>query len=90
MKALDLNDTLGEAHVALADAEWFYDWDWPSAERGFKRAIEQNPDSAISHERYPVCLLTRARFDEDIAEQSERWSLIPSHRKQLAVWRGPI
>jgi TolB-like protein len=57
MKALELDETLGEAHAALADAEWFYDWDWPSAEREFKRAIELNPNSAIPHRSIPhACL----------------------------------
>jgi hypothetical protein len=32
MKVLELDDMLGEAHAALAFAEWFYDWDWPNAE----------------------------------------------------------
>jgi len=49
MKALELDDTLAEAHAALATAEWFYDWDWSTSEREFKRAIELNPNSAISH-----------------------------------------
>ena len=67
-KALELDETLGEAHAALAYAQWFYDWDWPSAEREFKRVIELNPNSTISHQSYSECLLTRARFDESIAE----------------------
>jgi Tfp pilus assembly protein PilF len=55
MKALELDDTLAEAHAALAYATLF-DWDWLSAEREFKRAIELNPNSALSHERYAECL----------------------------------
>jgi Tfp pilus assembly protein PilF len=50
VKALELDDTLAEAHVALAYAE-FFDWDWQSAEGEFKRAIELNPNSALSHAR---------------------------------------
>jgi hypothetical protein len=56
MKALELDDTLAEAHAALAYAERYYDWDWPSAEREFKRAGELNRDSAISHLRYSESL----------------------------------
>ena len=66
-KALELDDTLAEAHAALAYAT-FFDWDWPSAEREFKRAIELNPNSALSHARYAECLKTRLRFNESIAE----------------------
>jgi len=59
-KALELNDTLAEAHAAVAYAE-FFDWDWSSAEREFKRAIELNPNSALSHARYAESLKTRLR-----------------------------
>jgi tetratricopeptide (TPR) repeat protein len=76
-EALALDDTLGEAHAALAYAEWFYDWDWPRAEREFRRAIELNPNSAISHHRYSECLLTRRRFDEAIYELNRSQELDP-------------
>jgi serine/threonine protein kinase/Tfp pilus assembly protein PilF len=77
MKALELDNTLGEAHAALGFAEWFYDWDWPSAEREFKAAIELNPNSAISHYRYSECLLTRSQFDEGISEIKRAQELDP-------------
>jgi tetratricopeptide (TPR) repeat protein len=82
-KALELDDTLGEAHAALAYAEWFYDRDWPSAEREFKRAIELNPNSAISHERYSECLLTRTRFGEGIDEIKRAQELDPVSTQEL-------
>src|SRR5438876_11074354 len=50
-KALELDDTLAEAHAALAYAVFLADWDWPSTEREFKRAIELNPNNALSHDR---------------------------------------
>jgi len=77
MKALELDDSLAEAHAALARAQYFYGWDWPSAEREFKRAVELNPNSAISHQRYSELLLTRARFDESIAEAMRALELDP-------------
>ncbi len=77
MKALELDDTLGEAHAALAYAVYFADWDWPSAEREFKRAIELNPNSALSHERYADCLKTRLRFKESMAEAQRAQELDP-------------
>jgi eukaryotic-like serine/threonine-protein kinase len=76
MKALELDDSLAEAHAALAYAE-FLDWDWPSAEREFNRAIKLNPNSALSHDRYAECLKTRARFDESIAEGQRAQELDP-------------
>ena len=76
LKALQIDDTLAEAHAALAYAE-FFDWDWPSAEREFKRAIELNPNSALSHARYAECLKTRLRFNESIAEAQRAQALDP-------------
>ena len=63
--------------LRLAYASVLYDWDWPSAEREFKRAIELNPNSALSHQQYSECLLTRARFDESIAEAERAQELDP-------------
>jgi serine/threonine protein kinase/tetratricopeptide (TPR) repeat protein len=76
MKALQLDDTLAEAHAALAYAA-FFDWDWPSAEREFKRAIELNPNTALSHNRYAVYLETRGRFNESMAEAQRAQELDP-------------
>jgi serine/threonine protein kinase/Flp pilus assembly protein TadD len=75
-KALELDDTLAEAHAALAYAT-FFDWDWPSAEREFKRAIELNPSSALSHERYAEYLKTRRRFNESMTEAQRAQELDP-------------
>jgi tetratricopeptide (TPR) repeat protein len=82
-KALELDETLGEAHAALAYAEWFYDWDWPTAEREFKAAIKLNPNSAVSHHRYSECLLTRAQFDEGIGEMKRSQELDPISTQTL-------
>ncbi len=76
-KALELDDTLAEAHAALAYAVFFADWDWPSTEREFKRAIELNPNNALSHDRYAECLKTRQRFEESLAEAQRAQELDP-------------
>jgi TolB-like protein len=52
MKALELDDTLAEAHTSLALVKMSYDWDWPGAEREFKRALELNPNYATAHHWY--------------------------------------
>jgi eukaryotic-like serine/threonine-protein kinase len=75
-KALELDDALAEAHAALAYAT-FFDWDWSGAEQQFKRAIELNPNSALSHERYSEFLRTRLRFNESIAETQRAQELDP-------------
>ena len=75
-KALELDDALAEAHAALAYAT-FFDWDWSSAEREFKRAIELNPNSALSHGHYAEFLRTRRRFNESMAEAKRAQELDP-------------
>ena len=52
-KALELDETLAEAHVALGQIK-SDEWDWPGAEREFKRAIELNPNLAEAHFSYSV------------------------------------
>jgi TolB-like protein len=75
-KALVLDNALAEAHAALAYAA-FFDWDWSSAEPEFKRAIELNPNSALSHQRYGEFLRTRLRFNESTTEAQQAQALDP-------------
>jgi len=77
MKALELDDTLAEAHTALATAELFYDWDWATSEREFKRAIELSPSSAVCHVRYSLSLAIMRRFDQSMAEAQQAQLLDP-------------
>jgi TolB-like protein len=63
-KALELDETLPEAHTALAMVRFYYDWDWNAAEEGFLRAIELGPASAAAHHRYSFYLQAMGRFDE--------------------------
>jgi serine/threonine protein kinase/tetratricopeptide (TPR) repeat protein len=77
MKARELDDSLAEAHAALARAQYYFGWDWTSAEREYKRAVELNPNSAISHLGYAELLLARARFDESLAEAKRAVELDP-------------
>ena len=51
-KALELDDTLAEAHTALALAIWYYEFDFSQANREFQRAIELNPNYATGHQQY--------------------------------------
>jgi tetratricopeptide (TPR) repeat protein len=72
-----MDDSLGEAHAALAFCHYCYDWDWSAAERGFKRAIELNPDYALAHAWYAALLYSMARFEEAIAEARRARELVP-------------
>jgi serine/threonine protein kinase/Tfp pilus assembly protein PilF len=68
IRALALDDTLAEAHATLAFVKTCYEWDWPGAEREFKRAIGLNPNYATAHQWYSNLLDGTGRLDEAIAE----------------------
>jgi TolB-like protein len=77
MKALERDDTLAEAHASLGYARYYDDWDWSEAEKEFKRALELNPNSAISHYWYSTYLSAMVRLDEGIAEAKRAQELDP-------------
>jgi adenylate cyclase len=68
MKALELDDLVPEAHATLATLLQDYDYDWDSAEKRFKRAIELNPNWSVVCHSYAVHLALRGRFQEAIAQ----------------------
>lgn len=71
LKALELDDSLAEAHTSLALIAENYDYDWQTAERQFQRAIELDPNYPTAHQWYAEMLSYEGRFDEAFAE-SER------------------
>ena len=72
LKALELDSSLAEAHTALALVKAGYEWDWPGAEREFKRALELNPSYADGRYFYAFMYLSpRGRHDEAIAEMKQ-------------------
>jgi DNA-binding winged helix-turn-helix (wHTH) protein/TolB-like protein len=76
-RALELDDTLAEAHNTLAEIEYQYDFDWSGAAREFKRAIELNPNVASIHQSYCWYLMSAGRFDEALAEIDKAQDLDP-------------
>jgi TolB-like protein len=76
-KALELDDTLAEAHASLAIASDVYDWDWAAAESEFKRSIELKPNYAAAHEFYGLYLVSIGRTNEGIAESERAVDLDP-------------
>jgi TolB-like protein/Flp pilus assembly protein TadD len=76
-KALQIDETLAEAHASLAYAKEEYDWDVAGAEREYKRAIELNPNYATAHQWYAVHLAVRGRYAEAIAEIKQAQGLDP-------------
>jgi TolB-like protein/Tfp pilus assembly protein PilF len=70
LKALELDDTLGETHASLGFFKFLYDWDFSGAEDEFKRALTLSPAYAEAHHWYAVYLANLGRHDE--ADQHAR------------------
>src|SRR5258708_39432732 len=58
LKSLELDNTLAEAHTALATVRFNYDWDWNAAASGFRRAAELNPSYATAYQRNSLYLMS--------------------------------
>jgi serine/threonine protein kinase/tetratricopeptide (TPR) repeat protein len=67
-KALQLDETLAEAHTSLGWVIFIYDWDWVQAEREFARAIQLNPRYSTARQWHAWFLLAMGRLDEAQAE----------------------
>ena len=77
-RALEIDETLAEAHTSLAQAVFFYDRNYPEAQREYQRAIQLNPNYATTHQWYGVTYLAKmGRFDEAIAELKRAQELDP-------------
>lgn len=77
LKAVELDDTLADAHASLAFIAETHEWDWATAEREYKRALELNPGSARTHHWYAGYLTYVGRFEEGVAEQRGARELDP-------------
>jgi serine/threonine protein kinase/Tfp pilus assembly protein PilF len=79
-KALEIDDSLGEAHSALGFEKMLYEWDWDGAERDHKRALELNPSNASSRISYAHYLWILGRFEEALEESTRAQELNPLSR----------
>ena len=77
LKALEIDDTLAEPHVSLAHVKYYYDHDFATAEREYKRAIELNPAYPTAYSWYAVYLMSVGRFDESLAQVRRALELDP-------------
>lgn len=77
LRALQIDPNLAEAHTALALLVQNYDWDWQTAEKEFRRAIELNPNYSTAHHWYAEHLMWRGRFEEAFAESERARQLDP-------------
>ena len=76
-RALELDESLAEAHTTLAYAELVYNWDSLNAEKEFQRAIALNPNYSTAHFWYAACLAAMNRVDEAVAQCREGQQLDP-------------
>lgn len=77
LKALELDDSLAEAHASLGGIRVDYEWDFPGAENELKRAIELNPNYATAHHWYAQYLSEMGRHQEAIAQVKQAQELDP-------------
>jgi len=84
-KAIELDETLAEAHASLAWSLFIYDWDWTAAEREFRRAIELAPGYATGHQWYAFLLIARGQVEEALIEAHMSQELDPA---SVSIRRG--
>lgn len=77
LKALELDDTLAEAHTSLAQITANYEWNWDKAESEYKKAIELNPNYSTGHHYYATFLMGMGRHQEALEEMRRAQELDP-------------
>jgi serine/threonine-protein kinase len=75
--ALELDDSVSEAHTALANVLYAYDWDFEGAEKEFRKALEINPHNATARHWYGLLLASRGRLDESLNQIQNSQQLDP-------------
>ena len=76
-QAMEIDDTLADAHAALGVVTAKYDWDWSAAETEFRRAVELNAEYSQAHYWYSELLSTWGRTDEALNEARRAQELEP-------------
>jgi tetratricopeptide (TPR) repeat protein len=77
LRAIELDDTLADAHTALSNIRFCYEWDWHGAEKGYQRAIELNPNKADAHCFYADFLISTGRPTEAMPQFERSLKLDP-------------
>src|SRR2546422_6535611 len=77
LRALQIDDSLAEAHTSLALITENYDWDWKTAEKEYRRAIQLDPNYATAQHWYAEYLTWLGRFDEALRESERARQLDP-------------
>ena len=84
-KAIEIDDTLADAHAELGFIIFWYDWDWTAAENQYKRALELDPNGADTHLFYAHLLSNTGRHAEALAEVKRARELDPLNLRTNAL-----
>jgi tetratricopeptide (TPR) repeat protein len=76
-RALELDETLGEAHTSLAHVHLHYDWDWRAAQAEFRRAVEIHPSYSTAHHWLSHLAMAMGRPEVSLAESRRCLQLDP-------------
>ncbi|HEX9928516.1 MAG TPA: winged helix-turn-helix domain-containing protein [Pyrinomonadaceae bacterium] len=77
LRALEIDGSLAEAHLAAGNVKFLCDWDWSDAERELKKAIELSPNNSDAHRSFAHVLSNVGRHDEAVAEGRHARELDP-------------
>ena len=77
LRALEIDDTLAEARVSLANVKARFEWDWAGADAEYTRAMEGNPNYAYGHHCFAAHEVSLGRFAEALAHQERAMELDP-------------
>jgi TolB-like protein len=77
LRAIELDDSLAEAHAALGYIKLFFDWDWSGGEQQLRQVLTLNPNLAVAHAHYAKYLVIRHRPEEAIQEFRLAYDLDP-------------
>ena len=77
LKALDVDDSLAEAHTSLAIARFFFEWDWPAARGDLQSAVDLNPGYESSHHIFSTAFSALGRHEEAMQEAQRALELSP-------------
>ena len=89
IRALEMDETLAEAHLWLGFCNWQRDFEWSNAEKRFLRALELNPGLAQAHSGYGFFLASMGRFEESLAELRRGVDLDPL-AQSASTWLGQV
>ncbi|HEY6943616.1 MAG TPA: winged helix-turn-helix domain-containing protein [Candidatus Acidoferrum sp.] len=88
LRAVELDPNLASGHVRLGYVHLFFDWDWPAAEREYRRALEINPSLPEAQLGYANYLGTLGRFDEALSrvQQAYLYDPLAVESRKEALW----